>query len=156
MKYIQKYQLFEDVNGFKFKFEGEDDGMFTYTFNDGDNQFIVEIDRYQRYANKQSNKLDDNEVEIRYLVKSDDEWTYKMVHTNIYKILKTIFGDIIPHFTENNEWCTTIIINGLGKSREQSEVTQRTKIYYRYLTNNPIKNWSIDRDGNEIYLDKIN
>ena len=38
---------------------------------------------------------------------------------------------------------------------ESDAITQRTKVYYRYLQNNPIEGWELDRYGNEIYLDKI-
>jgi hypothetical protein len=46
-------------------------------------------------------------------------------------------------------------IKGLGKGNESDAITQRTKVYYRYLQNNPIEGWELDRYGNEIYLDKI-
>jgi hypothetical protein len=48
-----------------------------------------------------------------------------------------------------------ITIKGLGKGTEKDSLHQRTKIYYRYLQNNPIDGWKLDRYGNEIYLDKI-
>ena len=46
-------------------------------------------------------------------------------------------------------------IKGLGKENEKESLSQRTKIYYRYLQNNPIDGWELDKYGNEIYLDKI-
>ena len=69
--------------------------------------------------------------------------------------MKTIFSDIIPDFISKNDWCAEIAIKGLGKGNESDAITQRTKVYYRYLQNNPIEGWELDRYGNEIYLDKI-
>jgi hypothetical protein len=69
--------------------------------------------------------------------------------------LKTIFNGIISDFISKNDWCSEITIKGLGKGNESDAITQRTKVYYRYLQNNPIEGWELDRYGNEIYLDKI-
>ena len=44
----------------------------------------------------------------------------------------------------------------MGFGTEKEPIHQRTKVYYRYLKNNPIEGWELDRYGNEIYLDKIN
>jgi hypothetical protein len=42
----------------------------------------------------------------------------------------------------------------MSKRNEKSEITQRTNVYYRFLKNNPIYGWDLDRYQNEIYLDK--
>ena len=52
--------------------------------------------------------------------------------------------------------CERVLLVGLGKENESDAITQRTKVYYRYLQNNPIEGWEIDRYGNEIYLNKSN
>ena len=77
-----------------------------------------------------------------------------MVKTNPFKVTETILGEIVPDFISKNDWCDTIIIKGLAKPGEKEQITQRTKMYLRYLTNNPIEGWSVDRYQNEIYIDR--
>ena len=142
MKYIKP--IFEFIESYPFEEAGKIDGTYYYFFSDGINDFRVEIDRKP-----------EGEAEVLYRVKKENEWTFDLVKTNIFSLLKTIFGDIIPDFLSKNGWCQMITIKGLGKGTESEAITQRTKIYYRYLQNNPIEGWELDRYGNEIYLDKI-
>lgn len=142
MKYL--IPIFEFVETYTFEDGGLQGATHYYFFSDGQNEFRVEIDRKP-----------EGEAEILYRVKNDTEWTFDIVQTNIYRILKTIFGSIIPDFIEKNTWCEMITIKGLGKETEKEPISKRTKIYYRYLQNNPIEGWELDRYGNEIYLDKI-
>jgi hypothetical protein len=142
MKHIKS--IFESIESFPFENGGHDGATYYYFFSDGQNEFRVEIDRKP-----------EGEVEILYRVKEGDEWTFKVVQTNIFRLLKTIFGGIIPDFISKNDWCQMITIKGLGKGTESDAITQRTKVYYRYLQNNPIEGWELDKYGNEIYLDKI-
>ena len=143
MKHIKS--IYESIEPYQFDEAGSINGTYYYFFSDGHNKFRVEIGRRP-----------EGEAEILYCVKDNNEWTFKIVPTNIYKILKTIFGEIIPDFISKNDWCQMITIKGLGKGTEKEPITKRTKIYYRYLQNNPIQGWKLDRYGNEIYLDKIN
>ena len=143
MKYLKP--IFEFVEPYTFEYGDHKGATYYYYFSDSVNDFRVEIDRKP-----------EGEVEILYRVKDGDEWTFKLVSTNIYRILKTIFGEIIPDFISKNDWCQMITIKGLGKGTEKEPIHQRTKVYYRYLKNNPIEGWELDRYGNEIYLDKIN
>ena len=143
MKYL--IPIFEFVESYPFEEGGKISGTYYYFFSDGKNEFRVEIDRRP-----------EGEAEILYRVKNDTEWTFDIVQTNIYRLLKTIFGSIIPDFISKNDWCQMITIKGLGKENEKEPISKRTKIYYRYLKNNPIQGWELDRYANEIYLDKIN
>jgi hypothetical protein len=136
--------IFESIESFPFEDGGLEGATYYYFFSDGQNEFRVEIDRKP-----------EGEAEILYRVKEDDEWTFKVVQTNIFSLLKTIFSGIIPDFISKNDWCQMITIKGLGKGTEKDPLHQRTKVYYRYLQNNPIDGWELDRYGNEIYLDKI-
>ena len=68
---------------------------------------------------------------------------------------ETIIGKILNDFLNRNDWVETVKIVGLGKTTEKDAITQRTKLYWRYLNNNPITGWELDRYGNEIYLYKI-
>jgi hypothetical protein len=136
--------IFESIDSFPFEDGGLEDATYYYFFSDGQNEFRVEIDRKP-----------EGEAEILYRVKEGEDWTFKVVQTNIFSLLKTIFSGIIPDFISKNDWCQMITIKGLGKGTEKDSLHQRTKIYYRYLQNNPIDGWKLDRYGNEIYLDKI-
>jgi hypothetical protein len=142
MRYIKS--IFESIDSFSFEEAGNIDETYYYFFSDGQNEFRVEIDRKP-----------EGEAEILYRVKEGEDWTFKVVQTNIFRLLKTIFDGIIPDFISKNDWCQMITIKGLGKGTEKDPLHQRTKVYYRYLQNNPIDGWELDRYGNEIYLDKI-
>lgn len=142
MKYIKS--IFESIDSFPFEYGGLEGETYYYFFSDGQNEFRVEIDRKP-----------EGEAEILYRVKENEEWSFKVVQTNIFSLLKTIFSKIIPDFISKNDWCQMITIKGLGKGTEKEPIHQRTKVYYRYLQNNPIEGWELDRYGNEIYLDKI-
>jgi len=144
MKFITSYKIFESSQPYNFSYSGKEGAQYVYYFNDEfGNEFRVEFDH-----------LPQNESELRYLVKDKNNWTFKEISTNIYRITETIFGQIIPHFIQNNDWCESIIIKGLASKSESGEVTKRTKVYWRYFQNNPIEGWSIDRYINEIYLDR--
>ena len=142
MKHLKS--IFESIESYKFEYGGLEGATYYYYFSDGQNDFRVEIDRKPQ-----------DEAELVYRVKRNDEWTFELVKTNIFSLLKTIFSGVLPDFINNNDWCQMIIIKGLGKESESNDITQRTKIYYRYLQNNPIEDWQLDRYKNEIYLDKI-
>jgi hypothetical protein len=136
--------IFESIESFPFEDGGHEGETYYYYFSDGQNDFRVEIDRNPQ-----------GEAEVVYRVKTGDNWTFELVPTNIFSLLKTIFNGIISDFISKNDWCSEITIKGLGKGNESDAITQRTKVYYRYLQNNPIEGWELDRYGNEIYLDKI-
>jgi hypothetical protein len=142
MRHIKS--IFESIESFPFEDGGLEGATYYYFFSDGQNDFRVEIDRKP-----------EGEAEILYRVKQGEDWTFKVVQTNIFSLLKTIFSGIIPDFISKNDWCQMITIKGLGKGTEKDPLHQRTKVYYRYLQNNPIDGWELDRYGNEIYLDKI-
>jgi hypothetical protein len=142
MRHIKS--IFESIESFPFEDGGLEGATYYYFFSDGQNDFRVEIDRKP-----------EGEAEILYRVKQGEDWTFKVVQTNIFSLLKTIFSGIIPDFISKNDWCQMITIKGLGKGTEKDPIHQRTKVYYRYLQNNPIDGWELDRYGNEIYLDKI-
>ena len=147
MKYLSRFFQFltEEVQSYNFEDGGLEGATYYYYFSDGQNDFRVEIDRRPQ-----------GESELVYRVKTTDRWSFELVQTNIFGLLKTIFSGILPDFISKNDWCSEITIKGLGKENESGAITQRTKIYYRYLQSNPIEGWEIDRYGNEIYLNKSN
>lgn len=145
MKHLITFKIFESVKSYDFTYEGQEGTYWVYLLKDEfENQFKVEISRRP-----------ENEVELIYLVKSGDNWTYKEVKTNIWKLTETIIGKILNDFLNRNDWVESVKIVGLGKNSEKEAITQRTKLYWRYLNNNPMIGWELDRYGNEIYLYKI-
>jgi hypothetical protein len=142
MKHLLTYKLFESVQSYDWSFD-ELNGVY-YFKDEFNNQFRVEIDRHP-----------ENEVEIRYLTKDGDKWTFKEVKTNIFRVTETVMGQILKDFLSRNDWVQSVKIVGLGKTTEKEAITQRTKLYWRYLSNNPMDGWELDKYGNEIYLDKI-
>ena len=145
MKHILKFKLFESVQSYDFTYEGQEGPYWIYLLQDEfGNRFKVEISRHP-----------ENEIELIYLVKDGDNWTCKEVKTNIWRLTETIIGKILKDFISKNDWVQSVKIVGLGKVVENEPITQRTKLYWRYLNNNPIDGWELDRYGNEIYLDKI-
>lgn len=145
MKFIQSFKIFESVESYDFKYEGKDGPNSIYKLKDEfGNNFIVEISRHPQ-----------NEVELIYLVENDGKWSFKEVKTNIWRLTETIIGKILNDFLSKNEWVESVKIVGVGKKMEKDAITQRTKLYWRYLNNNPIPGWNIDKYGNEIYLYKI-
>jgi hypothetical protein len=117
----------------------------SYYFNDEfDNEFKVEFDK----------KCKDG-VELIYRAKRGDIWSFDVINTNIYRVLKTVFNDILKDFINNNEWCKSISMKGLSKDLEREFVSKRTKIYNRFFKNNKIDGWELTSYGNSIYLKKI-
>jgi hypothetical protein len=142
MRYIIDFKLFENVKPYSFYYDGFDGASYHYFFTDDKNKFRVEFD-----------KRPYNEIEITYRVlNQNNKWSFEMVETNIFRIMETIFGHILPDFIKQNPWCESFVIKGLGKITEKEPITQRTKAYMRYLQKNPVEGWNIDRYGNEISL----
>jgi hypothetical protein len=144
MKYLSNFKVFEKVECYPYTLSKVTDLLTVYKFSDGNYYFRVEFDTDK----------EEKDAELRWLVWNGENWTYDEVPTNIFSITKTVLGNILPEFIRENEWCQSLIIKGLPKEREKSEVSQRTKTYLRYLTTNPIKGWTLDSYINEIYLDK--
>lgn len=134
------------------------DSHFEYFFSDEyDNQFKVQIERKSPWSDT---------VELVYLVKNihedEDEddfrggWSYDLIKTNIYRVLQTVFGDILTNFLKENNWCDRVELVGiLKKSENTGDVSKRSKIYKRFLDKNPIPGFAVNQDINLIVLSKI-
>ena len=85
------------------------------------------------------------------------DWSIsKVVNANIFRLVKTIFSDIVPEFLKNKPWVKMIRFEGLAKENDDKfAITQRTKLYVRFLTNNPIEGYKMEKNGNKINLIKI-
>jgi hypothetical protein len=96
--------------------------------------------------------------EITYFVWDDvfQEWRIdKMVKTNIYCLMSTIFTSIIPSFVSEKKFAKTFRFEGICKMGEDSRFrNSRTNIYIRYLNRNPIDGFNIRTDINKVFLEK--
>jgi len=145
MRFLKKFELFEEViYSYDWYWSGKKKNIDTYKFEDEfGNEFKVEFD-----------EKTPTKSQIRYLVRDSNRWTYTEVSTNIWRLLKTILSDIISDYITRNPEVISIKIVGLGRGVNRDAITQRTKVYWRYLNNNPTQGWTLDRYGNNIYLDK--
>lgn len=141
MKHITNFRIFESVEPYPYEF---DESENCYSFSDGKNKFEVEF----------SYIAEDDLYDLKWFLDKNGIYTYDIVNSNIYRLLNTIMGKILRDFIEKNDDCRHILIHGMSKRNEKSEITQRTNVYYRFLKNNPIYGWDLDRYQNEIYLDK--
>ena len=111
---------------------------FEYLFSDEyNNQFLVTIEKLSPASRS---------VEIKREALVNNKYdTHAIVKTNIYKIIETEYGSILPKFLEENTWVDLVLIIGIKKENEiGSESSKRSKICYRYLKNNSYYNkWDI-------------
>lgn len=138
MKYLNYFGIFEDVNSYDYEKKG-----IEYTFKDivGNEYKVSFIKKEESY-------------ELLYFVYDDDSYNVsKIVNVNPYKTIKTVFGDILKDFIKNIN-PVSIIIKGLSKEQEKEYISQRTKVYLRFLNNNKIDGYSIVSYGNIIKLTK--
>lgn len=144
--------IFENVKSYEFELISNDTKMFKYTFEDViGNKYLVEFKNIP--VNKKSSLS--NVYELLYYVYSDGYYTVsKIVNVNPYRVLQTVFGDILNDFIKKCPWATNIYFIGLGKDREKEFVTSRTKIYSRYLDMNPPVGFIVKQSGNTIQLTK--
>jgi hypothetical protein len=128
-----------------------------YTFEDDlGNKFLVQ------FKNITIGKEDlSKEYTMSYFVWDDNiqDWSVsKLVESSPWKIVSTVLGDIVNDFLKRKSFlCNKLQFEGLAKENEKNYMTQRTKMYLRYLTNNPISNFKMSNYGNNIItLTRIN
>ncbi len=97
------------------------------------------------------------EYELSYYVYDESNQSYtstKIVNVNPYRILQTVFGDIINDFIRRKPLVKKITMFGLSKDREKHFISQRTRMYVRYLERNPIPGFTMTNYNNTINLIK--
>jgi len=155
MKFINSIYdlLLEEVESYRFRLESEDPFLYKYTFQDViGNEYLVE------FKNISVNKVGElsNIYELLYYVKDKENYTvYKIVNVNPYRVIKTVFGDIVNDFSNRCRFVKEIFFVGLAKEREKEYVTSRTRIYKRYLDMNPPEGFRVRQNGNLIQLRRI-
>jgi hypothetical protein len=160
MKYLKSIYdlLLEEIESYNWELVEDTNDKVRYTFMDtNNNRYLVEFKNIPRLR-ASKNKLG-MEYEVTYYVFDESKEYYnvsKLVNVNPYNILKTVFGDILKDFIKRKSWVNTITMFGLAKEREKSYVSQRTKMYVRYLERNPINGYKLEYNGNnKISLIKI-
>ena len=155
MKYLTDFFEFltEEVKSYQFNLESDDPFMFKYTFEDVvGNRYLVE---FKNISIIKTGQLSDV-YELLYYVEDDGSYSVsKIVNVNPYRILQTVFGDILNDFATRCHLAKEIFFVGLGKDREKQFVTSRTRIYKRYLDMNPPKGFSVRQGGNAIQLRRL-
>jgi len=143
----------EEVQSYQFNLESDDPFMFKYTFEDVvGNKYLVE---FKNIPISNIGELS-HVYELIYYVEDEGLYSvYKIVNVNPYRVLQTVFGDILNDFTLKCPLAKDIFFVGLGKDTEKQFVTSRTKIYKRYLDMNPPKGFSVRQGGNAIQLKRL-
>ena len=144
--------LLEGVESYTFELVSDNPKMVKYSFEDiVGNKYLVE---FKNIPILRTGDLSTT-YELLYFVLNDDHYSVsKVVNVNPYRVLKTVFGDILNDFT-NRFRVKTIYFVGLAKEREREYISSRTKMYVRYLTMNPIPGYRLQNAVNSIKLTKI-
>jgi hypothetical protein len=145
--------LLEGVESYLFELKSDNPKMVKYSFEDAvGNRYLVE---FKNIPILRTGDLSTT-YELLYFVLNDDHYSVsKVVNVNPYRVLKTVFGDILNDFTNRFSWIKNIYFVGLAKEREREYISSRTKMYVRYLTMNPIPGYRLQNAGNSIKLTKI-
>lgn len=155
MRYLTHFGHFlcEELQSYQFELISDDPFIYKYSFQDVvGNQYLVE---FKNIPIRKVGQLS-HVYELLYYVEDDGQYSvYKIVNVNPYRVLKTVFGDILNDFTKRCQWVKIIYFVGLAKETEKQYVTSRTRIYKRYLDMNPVSGFRIQQSGNAIQLTKI-
>jgi len=151
MKYLNPISdlLMESIESYQWELTSDSDNKVNYTFNDVmGNKYLVSFIR---------NSKKEDSYELTYYVHDKKQGYYsvsRVVNVNPYKTIQTVLGDILNDFI-NSRSPDKVTLEGLSKDRERSYVSQRTKVYLRFLERNPIDGYKMENFGNKINLIKI-
>lgn len=134
----------------------EDDKNVKYEFSDEfGNEFLVQFKNDT--VGPKFRPVLGNSYELTYFAKDPrtGKWSIgAIVSTNIYKVVQTVIGNILPKFLETRPWVSTIRLEGLPKDGEVG-VSKRTRLYQRFLERNPLPGFRIQSvSANRFNLEK--
>lgn len=159
MKYLKTTMdmIIEGIESYEVNLLPGNDFLIKYTFTDvEENNYLVQL---KNDSMGPGNSNLGSSYELTYFVWDDEikDWSIsKVVNANIFRLVKTIFSNIVPEFLKNKPWVKMVRFEGLAKENEDKFViTQRTKLYMRFLNNNPIEGYKMEKNGNKINLIKI-
>lgn len=113
--------------------------LIKYEFSINDDKYLVEFRKMI------------NMWELLYYIWDGKSWSVSKLGPkgNIYKIIDLVFGKYLNRFI-NDYNPKEILIEGLSKDKEKEYVSQRTRVYLRYLKRNTPIGWEIYPKGNPI------
>jgi len=132
------------------KITNDTEHLVEYQFNDElGNKFLVQFKNVPIGKKTLSKKYT-----MSYFVwdKSIQNWSVtKMVGTNPLKVVATVLGHVMDDFLKRKFYlCNEVQFEGLAKENERHFITQRTKMYLRYLEQNPKPGFTYTNWGNNI------
>ena len=155
MKFLENFYQFllEEVQSYSFELISNDPILFKYSFEDVvGNKYLVEL---KNIPVRKPGELS-NVYELLYFVEDEGSFSVsKIVNVNPYRVLQTVFGDILNDFSKRCSWAKEIFFVGLAKETEKDYITSRTRVYKRYLDMNPPKGFSVRQGGNAIQLRRL-
>ena len=158
MKHLYNYISFTESNSFSdFNITRDDNYYVEYTFSDNKgNRFLVQFKNITIGKNALS-----KEYTMSYFAWDSEinNWSVsKLVSSSPYKIVSMVLGKILNDLVVRKSFlCNKVQFEGLAKENERDYMTQRTKMYLRYLGNNPVPNFKMTNYGNNtITLTRIN
>ena len=154
MRHIYNYISFTESNSFSnsVKITKDDNYYVDYTFEDhSGNKFLVQFKNITIGKNTLG-----KEYTMSYFVWDNDinDWSVsKLIESKPLRIVDTVLGTILNDFVKRKSFlCNKVQFEGLAKENERDYMTQRTKMYLRYLTNNPVPNFKMTNYGNKFIL----
>jgi len=156
MKYLKTfYFMVESINTYDITNIEEEKFVTKYYFTDIEgNRYLVRF-KNDKIGTKMKPMIGKT-YELCYYVWDEEigDWNVnKIVNTNVWSVLHTIFNEILNDFIKRNPWINNIRMEGLAKEIERDLVTQRTKLYLRHFRNNPNPNLMVEYfGGNKINL----
>ncbi len=155
MKFLETFFQFllEEMQSYSFELASDDPLLFKYSFEDVvGNKYLVE---FKNIPVRKPGELS-NVYELLYFVEDKGSFSVsKIVNVNPYRVLQTVFGDILNDFAKRCSWAKEIFFVGLAKETEKDYITSRTRVYKRYLDMNPPVGFSVRQGGNAIQLRRI-
>jgi hypothetical protein len=132
----------------------KDDGfIIRYTFQDENyKEYMVQFKN--DFIQAGPKRILGKSYEMAFFIKNDiGEWDATILSNSgsPFKIIDTVFGNIMKTFLRDNMWVREIWLEGLPKPGEVGQ-SQRTKMYIRKLKNDPIPGFKLFSSGNRIEL----
>jgi hypothetical protein len=152
MNFIFNFIKFNESQSFKdtVKILRDDNLHVDYEFEDHlGNKFLVQ------FKNITHNGRLSKEYNFSYFVwdVDIDNWSVsKEIDSNPFRIVRTVLGDILNDFINRKRWCVRIYFEGLSKESQRGYISQRTKLYLRFLEQNPVNGFNMSNYGNKFIL----